>query len=163
MCIQAEYSTRTLCISIYMLCTMLVGQTFVLSWSRGGKAHRGGLLVGVVGTKTELSLLLVCGNEKLGELPLVVVCGNAKGNLSRQGSIITSLQVTLDCSAVSQLARLDPSTVSAVSVSAGILLFLSRDSLCFNTDTNSETKPTSQMTSVIRLRKARIFVCQTCL
>ena len=76
-------------------------------------------MVGVVGTKTELSLLLVCGNEKLGKLPLVVVCGNAKGNLSRQGSIITSLQVTLDCSAVSQLARLDPSTVSAASVSAG--------------------------------------------
>ena len=97
---------------------MLVRQTLVLSWSKGGKAHRGGLLVGVVGTKTELSLLLVCGNEKLGKLPLVVVCGNAKGNLSRQGSIITSLQVTLDCSAVSQLARLDPSTVSAASVSA---------------------------------------------
>ena len=105
MCIQAEYSTRTHCISFYMFCTMLVGQTFVLSWSRGGKAHRVGLLVGVVGTKTWTPCF---------------VWGSAKGKRSRQGelSIITSLHVTTDCSAVSQLARLEPSTVSAVSVSA---------------------------------------------
>ena len=101
-------------------------------------------MVGVVGTKTWM--------PRSG-------WGSAKGKRSRHGepsmvgSIITSLHVTTDCSAVSQLARLDPSTVSAVSVSAGILLFLSRDSLCSNTDTNSETKPTSQMTSIICLRK----------
>ena len=90
---------------------MLVGQTFVLSWSRGGKAHRGGLLVGVVGSKTWMPCF-------------VWGWGSAKGKRSRHGdptmvgSIITSLQVTTDCSAVSQLARLEPSTVSAVSVSA---------------------------------------------
>ena len=89
---------------------MLVGQTFLLSWSRGGKAHRGGLLVGVVGSKSWM--------------PWVWEWGSAKGKRSRHGeptmvgSIITSLHVTTDCSAVSQLARLDPSTVSAVSVSA---------------------------------------------
>ena len=44
--------------------------------------------------------------------------GMTKGNSTMVGCIITSDQVTTDCSAVSQLARLEPSTVSAVSVSA---------------------------------------------
>ena len=44
--------------------------------------------------------------------------GMTRGNSTMVGCIITSDQVTTDCSAVSQLARLEPSTVSAVSVSA---------------------------------------------
>ena len=76
-------------------------------------------MVGVVGSKTWMPwfVWVVWGSAKgkgKGK-------GSAKGKRSRHfmvGSIITSLQVTTDCSAVSQLARLDPSTVSAVSVSA---------------------------------------------